>query len=122
MGKFLKKFIISAFSLLLLSCSEEFLKLPVSGSNGENGAALIADKISAPVDLTATHGKKGTISLQWKSVKGAVKYEIFSAESPFSEFKKSGETRDNFFEFKTVATTCLFGLLSKLCKIKIEGQ
>ena len=101
MGKFLKKFIISAFSLLLLSCSEEFLKLPVSGSNGENGAALIADKISAPVDLTATHGKKGTISLQWKSVKGAVKYEIFSAESPFSEFKKSGETRDNFFEFKT---------------------
>lgn len=101
MGKFLKKFIISAFGLLLLSCSEEFLKLPVSGSNGENGAALIADKISAPVDLTATHGKKGTISLQWKSVKGAVKYEIFSAESPFSEFKKSGETRDNFFEFKT---------------------
>ncbi len=100
MGKFFSKILMIAAGSIVLSCSEEYLKSPADDKNSENGAAYISREISAPVNVTATHGKKGVISLQWKSVSGAVRYEIYSAESPYSNFEKSGETNECFFEYK----------------------
>lgn len=74
----------------LFGC-KELLPVPQSGNNSSG----VKSALSAPENLTATHGKKQKIRLDWTSIPSARRYYIYSADTPFDEYKQINETTND---------------------------
>jgi hypothetical protein len=94
-------FFLGAMVLAALagSCSNQMLPMPVSRSVLAAGDDGISSPWGAPTELSASQGKKRSITLSWKPVSGAVRYLIYRSESPLLPFTQCGETANNTPEF-----------------------
>lgn len=95
----MKKILLVALgllSLLALTCQNDLLQEPkkkkkktneqvIEQAKEEEGRELNA-VLTPPKSLTASHGKRRVIELNWEGGSGASEYILYSADSQFSEF------------------------------------
>ena len=91
-----------------LSCKYELIAEPTSDLSSKKSAADYSDSILPPATITASHGGYKSITISWEEVANAVEYTIFSAKTPFDDFKQIGETSDTKATFEVEAGTTLY--------------
>jgi cytochrome c2 len=90
-----------------LSCYSELVPSPAIEeiqSSTEGTSKFLA----APTDVSCTQGAKRKITISWTAVSKAVRYFIYSAQTPFDTFTQVAETVDNSYEYTTTAGTTLY--------------
>lgn len=93
--------ILSVFALCLAGCKNNLLPQPDLGT----GSLIdIGSAWGAPQGVTASQGLKGKIDLQWTPVKKAVRYYIYKADTPFSNYVQIGETADSTSSYSVVVS------------------
>lgn len=96
MMKFTRVLKFSLFLLLPLffgACKNNLVQETTHDYNEKKNAADYADYILPPTAVTASKGDARCVKLSWTPVENAVRYQIFSAETPFDTFKKVLETK-----------------------------
>ncbi|MGN0740492.1 MAG: hypothetical protein ACI4LX_10015 [Treponema sp.] len=84
---------IMMLAFLIAGC-KEMLPVPQVAQNNTESKSVLA----APTKVTATHGLKRKIRLTWAGSSSAKCYYIYSASTPFDEYKQINETtNDNTF-------------------------
>lgn len=78
--------------LLLFSCNNGFVPAPVLDQIKNAESSADSSSVPVPGNLKASNGHKDYIALSWTSVDTAVQYQIFAADSPFSDFTLVDET------------------------------
>ena len=91
-----------------LSCKYELIAEPTSDLSSKKSAADYSDSILPPATITASQGGYKSITISWEEVANAVEYTIFSAKTPFDDFKQIGETSDTKATFEVEAGTTLY--------------
>ena len=90
------------FIIFMQGCPTQFVQQPGDISKT---VSVVSDATDwgAPQNLTASQGLKGQINLSWTKVNGAVKYYIYSSDSMYGEFKRSGmvSASSNEYSVKT---------------------
>ena len=92
--------ILRRVSLLILlvflfgACKHDLVSETTLNYNEKKNAADYDDFILPPETVTASSGESRCIKLSWTAVENAVRYQIFSAETPFDVFTKVIETKD----------------------------
>ena len=81
-------------ALFLGSCKHDLVSETTLNYNEKKNAADYDDFILPPETVTASSGESRCIKLSWTAVENAVRYQIFSAETPFDTFSKVIETKD----------------------------
>lgn len=81
-------------ALFLGSCKHDLVSETTLNYNEKKNAADYDDFILPPETVTASSGESRCIKLSWTAVENAVRYQIFSAETPFDVFTKVIETKD----------------------------
>ncbi|MCQ2611091.1 MAG: fibronectin type III domain-containing protein [Treponema sp.] len=98
-----------SFAFMFAGCND-LLTMPANNSTGGSESKNIA----CPSGLSATVGKKGTITLNWSPVPNAIYYYIYKAQtntSASTEFQRCGETTDvsvTSIELKVDPGTAMF--------------
>ena len=96
------------FAIIAVSCitacfnpfvSEPFIPVGEGAADGRN---------AAPGNIAATHGGKRTIEVSWDEVRGAVRYNVFKADSPLVPFVQCAETADTRIEFSVPAGSTVY--------------
>jgi len=96
-------FAIIAVGYVLSACSNPLVSKPVVPRVDD----LIRSSKS-PGNITATHGGKRVIELNWDEVYRAVRYNIFKAESPLMPFVQCAETTETRLEFTVPAGSTVY--------------
>lgn len=91
-----------------LSCKYELIAEPTSDLSSKKSAADYSDSILPPATITASQGGYKSITISWEEVANSVEYTIFSAKTPFDDFKQIGETSDTKATFEVEAGTTLY--------------
>lgn len=87
--------------LCLAGCKNNLLPRPDLGT----GSLIdVGSAWGAPQGVTASQGLKGKIDLQWTPVKKAVRYYIYKADTPFSNYVQIGETSDSTASYSVVVS------------------
>lgn len=87
--------------LCLAGCKNNLLPRPDLGT----GSLIdVGSAWGAPQGVTASQGLKGKIDLQWTPVKKAVRYYIYRADTPFSNYVQIGETSDSTASYSVVVS------------------
>ena len=87
--------------LCLAGCKNNLLPRPDLGT----GSLIdVGSAWGAPQGVTASQGLKGKIDLQWTPVKKAVRYYIYKADTPFSNYVQIGETSDSSASYSVVVS------------------
>lgn len=76
--------------LFITACNDTLLPEPTSFIPSSEDVNVSVE--TYPVNVTASQGLKRKITISWAPVNRAVRYDIFSAASPYSEFIQTGET------------------------------
>lgn len=95
------------------ACQNHLLPAPTINNGQTDGDSSLSETVSdwgAPAELQATHGQKQSISLSWKAVKGAARYFIYQAATPYDTFIQIAETAkaDTSYTLKTAAGTDMY--------------
>lgn len=90
----------SLLSLLFFSCSDDFVPSPGKSTDDDSEMEAGRYVLSAPRNITASHGESRSISLEWEEVTKAERYYIYAANNPFETFVLVGETDKNTFSYK----------------------
>ena len=86
--------LILLLALLFGSCKHDLVSETTLDYNEKKNAADYDDYILPPQSITASSGESRCIKLSWSAVENAVRYQIFSAETPFDAFTKVIETKN----------------------------
>ena len=81
-------------ALFLGSCKHDLVSETTLNYNEKKNAADYDDYILPPQTVNASSGDSRCIKLSWSAVENAVRYQIFSAETPFDTFTKVIETKN----------------------------
>ncbi|MGL4986893.1 MAG: hypothetical protein ACRC5H_07135 [Treponemataceae bacterium] len=77
-----------------IGCQNPTLPSPNTDSSdgGPNSSGI--GNWGAPSNFKVTHGLKRRVELEWNQVRGAVKYAVYSSDSPFNSFSLAVESTD----------------------------
>ena len=104
--------------LCLVGCKNNLLPRPDLGT----GSLIdVGSAWGAPQGVTASQGLKGKIDLQWTPVKKAVRYYIYKADTPFSNYVQIGETSDSTASYSVVVSAGTDAYF-KLKAVDINGK
>lgn len=104
--------------LCLAGCKNNLLPRPDLGT----GSLIdVGSAWGAPQGVTASQGLKGKIDLQWTPVKKAVRYYIYKADTPFSNYVQIGETSDSTASYSVVVSAGTDAYF-KLKAVDINGK
>ena len=104
--------------LCLAGCKNNLLPRPDLGT----GSLIdVGSAWGAPQGVTASQGLKGKIDLQWTPVKKAVRYYIYKADTPFSNYVQIGETSDSTASYSVVVSAGTDAYF-KLKAVDINGE
>ena len=104
--------------LCLAGCKNNLLPRPNLGT----GSLIdVGSAWGAPQGVTASQGLKGKIDLQWTPVKKAVRYYIYKADTPFSNYVQIGETSDSTASYSVVVSAGTDAYF-KLKAVDINGE
>ncbi len=117
-------FFVCAFCF---SCSENLVSPPTS-SGGLSNPAAYSDAVLPPLTVQASHGGYRSVELSWSAVKNAVKYIVYSADTPFDSFEQiyitAGNETSYFAEeesgstkYYCVSAVNYYGTVSKKSKV-----
>ena len=81
-------------AIIFVSCKHDLVNETTLDYNEKKNAADYDDYILPPQSITASSGEARCVKLSWTPVENAVRYQIFSAESPFDSFTKVIETKN----------------------------
>lgn len=76
------------------ACKHNLVSETTLNYNEKKNAADYDDYILPPQMLTASCGDSRCVKLSWSAVENAVRYQIYSAETPFDTFTKVIETKN----------------------------
>jgi hypothetical protein len=95
-------FTIIAVCCIFSACQNPLIDTPlVPGGDAESRSAV-------PGNMSATQGGKRGIELRWDEVSGAVRYNIFKADSPLVPFVQCAETTESRFNFSVPAGSTVY--------------
>ena len=80
-------FAVIAVSCIFCACNSPYVDTPFIPGGGAASRSNVA-----PGNIIATQGGKRSIELRWDEVSGAVRYNIFKANSPLESFVQCAET------------------------------
>ncbi len=98
MRSFKSFFCVQLLTFIISGCNNSLLPSPTTTVfSSEENNSIYQDY---PVNVSASQGLKRKIHITWSSVNRAVRYDIFSAETPYSPFIQIGETNEEtFFDY-----------------------
>ncbi|MGL4981787.1 MAG: hypothetical protein ACRC4W_02830, partial [Treponemataceae bacterium] len=71
----------------MASCQNVTLPPPeIGGGSSDDQNSSDISSWGPPTNVTATHGLKRRVDLQWRKVRGAAKYAVYGSDNPFSSF------------------------------------
>ena len=84
------------FMILLLgtACKNDLVRATTLDYNEKKNAADYEDYILPPQTVVASKNEARCVKLSWSPVKNAVRYQVYSSETPFDSFVKVIETKD----------------------------
>lgn len=84
------------FMILLLgtACKNDLVRATTLDYNEKKNAADYEDYILPPETVVASKNEARCVKLSWSPVKNAVRYQVYSSETPFDSFVKVIETKD----------------------------
>lgn len=105
------------------ACQNHLLPAPTINNGQTDGDSSLSETVSdwgAPAELQATHGQKQAVTLSWKAVKGAARYFIYQAATPYDTFIQIAETAkaDTSYTLKTAAGTDMY---YRVTAINLDG-
>ena len=87
-------FLLFLLAFILGSCKHDLVGETTLDYNEKKNAADYDDYIFPPQTVSASSGDSRCIKLSWSAVENAVRYQIYSAETPFDTFTKVIETKN----------------------------
>ena len=85
--------LLCLIALTVVGCRYNLVDEPTFNLGEKKNAADYKDYILPPMSVSASHGKSKSVYLKWSVVENAVRYQIYSAETPYSLFSKVMETK-----------------------------
>ena len=93
-------FLVVTTAFLFLSCEHQvFLPNPNIYPHDNDTDVSVDTSWHAPEELKATQGAKRSVTLTWKPVNDAIRYNVYRSDGQFGDFVQVGETKRSECEF-----------------------